>query len=128
MPVVELRQYVLQTPAKLEEYLETYETIGLPVQRRILGGFLGYFVTEIGMQNQLTHLWMYSDLEERRRRRAELAKDEEWQRCLSIIRPMIMTMENRIMYPTEFSALQSLDQAKDLNWLHSGDAAEGAKR
>lgn len=106
--VVEERTYVLNTGASLTEYLEAYEGIGLPAQKPILGGFLGYFVTELGTQNQLVHLWMYPDLEERRRRRALLAADPEWQRCLSIIRPMIMTMENRIMYPTRFSPIRSL--------------------
>lgn len=106
--VVEERTYVLHTGASLTEYLQAYESIGLPAQKPILGGFLGYFVTELGTQNQLVHLWMYSDLEERRRRRAQLAADPQWQRCLSIIRPMIMTMENRIMYPTRFSPVRSL--------------------
>lgn len=106
--VVEERTYVLHTGASLTEYLEAYEGIGLPVQKPILGGFLGYFATELGTQNQLVHLWMYTDLEERRRRRAQLTGDPQWQRCLSIIRPMIMTMENRILYPTRFSPIRSL--------------------
>lgn len=106
--VVEERSYVLNTGASLADYLKAYEGIGLPVQRPILGGFLGYFVTELGTQNQLVHLWMYKDLEDRRLRRAELARNAQWQECLSIIRPMIMTMENRIMYPTSFSPIRSL--------------------
>lgn len=111
--VVEERTYVLNTGASLTEYLEAYESIGLPAQKPILGGFLGYFVTELGTQNQLVHLWMYTDLEDRRRRRAQLAANPEWQRCLSIIRPMIMTMENRIMYPTRFSPIRSLPVSGD---------------
>ncbi|MBB1482616.1 NIPSNAP family protein [Tessaracoccus sp. MC1865] len=103
--VVEERTYVLHTGSSLRDYLSTYERLGLPVQLRILEGFLGYFVTEFGTQNQLVHLWTYSDLEDRRRRRALLAKDPQWLECLSIIRPMIATMENRIMYPTRFSPL-----------------------
>lgn len=106
--VIEERSYVLNTGASRAEYLRVYEEIGLPVQKPILGGFLGYFATELGTQNQLVHLWMYRDLEDRRRRRARLAADPQWQRCLSVIRPMIMTMENRIMYPTRFSPIRSL--------------------
>jgi len=106
--LVEQRTYVLVTSASLREYLHHYETIGLPVQKPILGGFLGYFVTEFGVQNQLVHLWAYADLEDRRRRREELAANEQWQRCLAIIRPMIMTMENKVMYPTSFSPIRSL--------------------
>ncbi|MEV1176632.1 NIPSNAP family protein [Nonomuraea sp. NPDC049784] len=106
--IVEQRTYVLHTSASMADYLEAYETIGLPAQKPILGGFLGYFTTEFGRQNELTHFWAYADLEDRRRRRAELAANEQWQKCLAIIRPMIMTMENKIMYPTSFSPIRSL--------------------
>lgn len=106
--VIEERTYVLHTGASLSEYLTAYEEIGLPAQRPILGGFLGYFVTELGVQNQLVHLWMYRDLEDRRVRRTELAQSAQWQDCLRIIRPMIMSMENKIMYPTTFSPIRAL--------------------
>ncbi len=106
--LIEQRTYVLVTSASMAEYLRIYETEGLVVQKPILGGFLGYFVTEFGTQNQLVHMWAYADLEDRRRRRAELAANAQWQSCLAKIRPMIMTMENRIMYPTSFSPIRSL--------------------
>lgn len=51
------------------------------------------------------HLWAYADLEERRKRRARLAEQPQWQACIAKIRPMIRTMENRIMVPTAFSPL-----------------------
>ena len=111
--VVEERSYVLHTAASLQDYLAIYEAEGLPVQKPILGGFLGYFTTEFGTQNQLVHLWAYADLEDRRSRRAELATNEQWQGCLKKIRPMIMTMENRIMYPTRFSPIRQLDSVWD---------------
>ncbi|QRG09324.1 NIPSNAP family protein [Xanthobacter dioxanivorans] len=103
--IVEERIYVLHTHASMKEYLNIYSTEGLPVQKEILGGFLGYFTTEIGVQNQLVHLWAYDDLEERRKRREKLAEQPAWQSCLLKIRPMIMTMENRILIPTAFSPL-----------------------
>lgn len=106
--IVEQRTYVLHTTASLAEYLSAYEGIGLPTQKLILGGFLGYFVTEFGRQNELNHFWAYADLEDRRARRAELARNDQWQECIARIRPMIMTMENKIMYPTSFSPIRSL--------------------
>lgn len=109
--IVEERIYVLHTWAEMSEYLQIYENEGLPAQRPILGGFLGYFTTELGTQNQLIHLWGYESLDDRARRRALLAADPQWQACLKKIRPMIMTMENRIMYPTSFSPLRSLPAA-----------------
>ncbi|MCG2623368.1 NIPSNAP family protein [Arthrobacter sp. I2-34] len=121
--IVEERTYVLHTGADLNEYLEAYETIGLPAQKPILGGFIGYFITEIGTLNQLTHLWGYADLEDRRIRREKLAADPEWQRCLKIIRPMIKTMENKVMYPASFSPIRTLPISVD-----DGDTAFAAAR
>lgn len=106
--IVEERIYVLHTWVDVNEYLAIYESEGLAVQRPILGGFLGYFTTEIGTMNQLVHLWAYASADDRARRRAELAANETWQGCLKKIRPMIMTMENRIMYPTSFSPIGRL--------------------
>lgn len=111
--IVEERTYVLHTGVRLSDYLSAYEEIGLPVQRDILGGFLGYFVTEFGVLNQLTHLWAYPDLEDRRQRRARLAENEQWISCLEIVRPMIMTMENKIMYPVSFSPIRTLPVEND---------------
>lgn len=101
--IVEERIYVLHTHAVMADYLRIYSTEGLPLQKEILGGFLGYFTTEFGTQNQLVHFWAYDTLEERRIRRARLAQQPGWQACLAQIRPMIMTMENRILVPTAFS-------------------------
>lgn len=111
--IVEQRTYVLHTEASMAAYLEAYSSIGLPAQKPILCGFLGYFLTEFGTQNEINHFWAYTDLEDRRERRARLAESSEWQRCLGIIRPLIMTMQNRIMYPTDFSPIRSLPVVVD---------------
>lgn len=103
--IVEERIYVLHTEVNVNEYLSIYKAEGLPLQLEILGGFLGYFTTEIGTLNQLVHFWAYADLEDRRRRRAQLAEQPGWQGCLAKIRPMIRSMENRILLPTDFSPL-----------------------
>lgn len=106
--IIEERVYVLHTWVDANEYLEIYEREGLSVQRPILGGFLGYFITEVGTMNQLVHLWAYSSADDRARRRAELAANETWVGCLEKIRPMIMTMSNRIMYPASFSPIRDM--------------------
>lgn len=59
------------------------------------------------------HLWAYDSLDERDRRRTALAEDAEWQRCLAILRPMIMTMENAIFKPASFSPIRTLPVANE---------------
>lgn len=106
--LVEMRTYDIAPEIPLKKFLDTYETLGLPTQKRILKGFLGYFTTEFGTQNQVRHLWAFTDLEDRRRRRETLSGDPHWQACIEIVRPMIIRWDNTIMYPTGFSPIRHL--------------------
>lgn len=101
--ILEERTYTLSTKFTLADYLEPYERIGLPVQSRILGNLVGGFTVEVGQLHSVVHLWGYDSFEERMRRRQELARAPEWAECLEIIRPMIATMENRLLVPTPYS-------------------------
>lgn len=104
--LIEQRTYDIKPGVPIQQFLDEYECLGLPAQRRILGGLVGYFVTEFGVQNQVNHFWSYTDLEDRRRRRTALASDPEWQTCIAVVRPMITRWENKIMYPTSFSPIR----------------------
>lgn len=111
--LVEQRTYDINPGVPIENFLRAYREIGLPVQKRILEGFLGYFTTEFGTQSQVRHFWAFTDLEDRRRRRAALVDDAEWQRCITIVRPMIIRWDNVIMYPTDFSPVRDLPVRAD---------------
>ncbi len=105
--IVEERTYTLQ-PGTAPEYLSRYERHGLPVQLPILGHLVGYFSSEIGVLNQVVHLWAYEDLSERARRRAELQANPDWQAYLATIRPLIVRQESRILIPAPFSQIGGL--------------------
>src|SRR5699024_7255036 len=106
--LLEQRTYDIDPGVPMQEFLQNYEQLGLPAQKEILEGFVGYFTTEFGTQNLVHHVWASEDLEERRRRRAALVQDPRWQECISIVRPMIIRWNNVIMYPTSFSPMRSL--------------------
>lgn len=99
--IVEERMYTLHV-GKVPEFLEIYEREGLPLLRRHLGNMLGFFVTEVGTQNQIVHLWAYDSFEERDRRRARLAADPKWQAYRKKNQPRIVHQETRIMRPPAF--------------------------
>jgi len=109
--IVEERIYVLHSHCSTADYLKVYETEGMAIQMPVLGGCLGYFVTEVGTLNQLVHLWGYADMVDRQARRDRLNADPRWQACLAKLRPMIRTMENRILTPTHFSPTRDLQRA-----------------
>jgi hypothetical protein len=103
--IVELREYTLHH-GSVPEYLRLYAEEGLAIQRPILGNLIGYYHTEVGIQNQVVHLWGYADHADREARRARLAEIPEWQAYLARIRPLILTQSTRIMRPAPFFAAE----------------------
>lgn len=102
--IVEMREYTLHYQ-KVPEFLSIYEQHGLPIQLPILGHLVGYFVTEVGVQNEVVHLWAYEDFADRDARRAKLAAQPGWKDFLGKIQPLILTQKTRIMRPAPFFEL-----------------------
>ena len=75
--IVDHRTYELQ-PGRLRDFLALYEKEGLPVQMKHLGNLVGYYTTEVGNVNEIVHMWGYSDLADRTKRRAAMAADSAW--------------------------------------------------
>ena len=105
--VVDHRTYTLH-PLKLGKWLALYEEYALPVQLRHLGNLIGFFQTEIGTLNQVVHLWGFDSLEERQRRRGEMAKDPAWGEFLRRNEELgaLKHQENKIVVPVSFSPLK----------------------
>ena len=91
---------------QMQAYLERYETFGLPVQLRHLGNLVGFFVTDIGPLNQVTHIWAYESLADREERRARMAADPEWQHFLKINAGTFVAQDIKILKPARFSPLR----------------------
>ena len=105
--LVEERCYLIRPEFTTADYLQVYASTGaLELQKRILGNMLGYFTTEIGELNALVHLWGYDSFEERARRRALLSAEASWQDYLRQIRPMLQSLTNRLLVPTDFSPIR----------------------
>jgi hypothetical protein len=104
--ILEERTYVLNPRFSLAEYLEPYVSRGLPVQVSYLGEPVGAFTTDVGELHSIVSLWRYEGYDDRAERRARLAADPRWQECLAVIRPMILSMKNRILLPLDYSRLR----------------------
>lgn len=103
--IIEERIYKIRTD-QMRTYLQLVREEGLAIQAPILGGLVGYFVTEIGPLSHVVILWRYEDLEDRAARRTRLAETPEWQEFTKRLSPTIETMENRILLPTDFSPMR----------------------
>jgi hypothetical protein len=102
--IVEQRDYHVHT-GKLNELEKLYETEGIELQQRYLGGFIGAFTTDVGALSTYTSLWSYASHAERETRRAALQARPDWQEFLARIQPLIHTQQNRILVPTPFSPI-----------------------
>src|SRR3982074_1426288 len=76
---VEQRLYTC-APGQTGEFLKVYEQEGRAPQIQHLGQPVGYYISEIGMLNQVTTLWAYGSLDERVERRRALFQNPDWKR------------------------------------------------
>jgi hypothetical protein len=88
---------------RMQEYLERYESIALPIQLRHLGKLIGFYVSDIGPLNQVVHIWAYASIADREDRRARMAADPEWQDFMKGNGGMFVHQENKILKPARFS-------------------------
>lgn len=102
--IYEHRTYRLKN-GSVGEYLRLVGEVGLPIQRRHLGQLVGYFTTEIGTLNEITHIWAFADLADRAKRRAALMADPEWLDFLPKIQVLIEEGTTKILTPAPFSPL-----------------------
>jgi hypothetical protein len=104
---IDHRTYTLK-PLMTGKWLALYEQYGLPVQQKYLGNLIGFFQTEIGTLNQVVHLWGFDDLNERQRRRAEMAQDPAWHDFMRRNEELgaFMHQESKIVVPVHFSPIR----------------------
>jgi hypothetical protein len=103
--IIEERVYTI-VPGKIGQYLQIYTAGPLELQKQTLGNLIGYFTTEVGELSTLVHLWGYESLEDRARRRMALSKEKVWQDYLVACTPLIQSMSNRLLIPTDFSPIR----------------------
>ena len=106
MIIFDHRVYTIK-PNRLARFLETYERLALPLQRKYLGEPYGFFVSYIGPLSRVVHLWQYESLADREQRRDAMEADPEWQayRRVALEEDTLVDMENQILNPVSFITL-----------------------
>tara|TARA_Y100000590_G_scaffold469748_1_gene659508 strand:+ start:2516 stop:2842 length:327 start_codon:yes stop_codon:yes gene_type:complete len=97
--IVDYRAYVLQT-GSVGDFLNLFETTGLPIQKKILGNFIAMFRQEFGNPNEIIHLWGYENVADRELRRAKCAADPDFQAYVKEARKYIVSQNVRLLVPT----------------------------
>jgi hypothetical protein len=75
--IVDLRIYTMRQGG-VPEFLRLAKEIVVPVQLRHIGPPVAYYVTEIGPQQEVMHLWGYDDLGDMETRRKARNCDPDW--------------------------------------------------
>jgi len=101
--IVDKRTYFVE-PGKTGEWAKLYQAEGLEVQVGHLGRCIGFYVSDIGPQHQLVHLWAYKDLADRQERRNKMQADPKWNAYLGKAAKLFVHMENEIIRPAPFWA------------------------
>jgi NIPSNAP len=101
--VYELRWYRTHT-GKAPEWTEHFKNI-LAVRARYMRR-VGVWQTEIGPLNEVVHLWVFRDLNERAAARAKLGQDPEWQAFVGASTPLLAHMQAVVLYPAAHSPMK----------------------
>jgi hypothetical protein len=96
--IIEERNYLVR-PGAAAKYARLWDEYGREPQVRILGNLLGFYVTEVGELNTLVYLWGYEGLDDRVKRRAELAADPDFAAFRAQVRDLLVSQSNRILTP-----------------------------
>ncbi|WP_240766818.1 NIPSNAP family protein [Paraburkholderia flava] len=102
-----MRTYTFK-PVSVPEWLALYRAEALEVQNEYLGDLVGFFTTEFGNVNQVVHIWRFAGLDDRARRRDQMATDPRWQAFVTKVKNLglLVSMESKILKPTDFSPLR----------------------
>lgn len=106
--ILDERTYTI-APAHVGTYLDLYVREGMAIQTGHLGTLIGWFTQDIGMVNDVVHIWQYDDLADRERRRAAMEADPAWQAFRAKAAPYVQTMKSRILKPAWFSPLGGVE-------------------
>ena len=98
---VDERIYTLHA-GQVPVFLKLYEEEAMECQVSILGKMVGYYYTDIGPLNQIVHMWGYDSLDDRFERRKLLQASPIWQSYAKKMRPLVVTVENKVLVPAPF--------------------------
>tara|TARA_B110000014_G_scaffold262297_1_gene255952 strand:- start:1052 stop:1690 length:639 start_codon:yes stop_codon:yes gene_type:complete len=96
----ELRMYTTR-PGKMHHVVNASATVAQKIRNGdTYGKLIGHWSSELGRMNQYIHMWEYSDVEEMRKLRSELASKEDWKnKFVPLVGPYILTQEIRLLRP-----------------------------
>ena len=96
--IYELRMYTTK-PGKMKHVVNASATVAQKIRNGdTYGKLIGHWWSQIGKMNQYVHMWEYSDVEEMRKLRSELAAREDWKTEFApLVGPYILSQDIRLL-------------------------------
>lgn len=101
--VYELRCYRAHVH-KAGEWIQLFKEV-MPAREKYMRR-VGLWQTEIAQLNEVVHMWVYRDLNERAAARGKLAQDPAWQSFLPKSAPLLAHMQAIVLYPSPHSPMK----------------------
>jgi hypothetical protein len=101
--IYELRWYRTQV-GKAGEWLNHFKAV-MPTREKYTRR-VGLWQTEMGQLNEVVHMWVYRDLNERASARAKMAQEPAWQEFLKVSPPLLALMQAIVLVPTAVSPMR----------------------
>jgi NIPSNAP protein len=101
--VYELRWYRTQA-ARTGEWLELFKGI-MPTRDKYMRR-VGLWQTQMGQLNEVVHMWVFRDLNDRAAARAKLGQDPAWQEFLAKSLPLLAHMQAIVLNPAAHSPMK----------------------
>ncbi len=105
-PLVDHRIYTIRL-RKMNEFIEVFNRLAMPVLRETLGHPIGFWTTWVGPQNQFVHLWGYDDLADYERRSKARDAHPDFPAYLAASEHLILSQETRLIRAVDLLALPS---------------------
>lgn len=95
-PLVDHRIYTIRL-RKMGEFLEVFNRLAMPILLRTLEHPLGFYVSQVGPQNQFVHLWAYESLADYERRCQARDTHPDFAAYLAASEHLIVAQETRLI-------------------------------
>ena len=100
--IYDVRTYELR-PGTLNEYMTAVRELGLPIRESHGVKLAGWYYTEIGILNQVIHIWAYQDIEDMENKMQAFRSDPRWvNEYVPRVRDMVVSQTNQVMNAPDF--------------------------
>ena len=95
---------------RMPEFLEVFDRLAMPILLRTLGAPLGFWVSQVGPQNQFVHLWGYDSLADYERRCQARDSHPDFPAYLAASGHLITAQETRLIRRVELPSVASAQE------------------